>query len=99
MTMPCTHLFDNLIIRDVPKIGVRFGGRYGRERLSASLLTLPATWDAVDFTLARSVYSAVSCICCCPSVDTVDVLLNQPSEGVLSPFASWHGCGGYLLGF
>ena len=44
-------------------------------------------------------YSAVSCIYCCPNADVVDVLLNQPSEGVLSPFASWHGCGGYLLGF
>ena len=58
-----------------------------------------ATWDPVDFTLARSVYSAVSRICCCPNVDAVDELLNQLSEGVLSPFASWHGCGGYLLGF
>ena len=82
--MLCTHLFNNFVIRNVPKVGEK---KYRREKLSASPFLSPWTYDLVDFTSARSMYSTFSNIYCWPSIDAVDELLNQPSKGVLSLFA------------
>ena len=84
-----TGLFDNGTVRDSPEFGVWGGkGKICRESLSPNLFSRAGTCDPVVVRRERSVCSVVSNICCWPIFDAVEKESNQPTDGVLFPFAS-----------